>query len=90
MKTILMGPPGFPMKSPSGLNRVTAFGTIMRRILFPQSKYVKQFSDLRDKSLDPEETYLKLTPLSVGFYRALRNLGKMYSLSARGCGSQIS
>lgn len=39
----------------------------MRRILFPQLKYVKQFSDLRDKSPDLEKTYSKFKALSLGF-----------------------
>ena len=67
MKTILMGPPGFSDHVTFGLNSVTAFGTIMRRILFRQLKDVKQFSDLWDKSFDVAETYSKLTPLSLGF-----------------------
>lgn len=41
----------------------------MRRILFRQLKDVKQFSDLRDKSLDVAETSLNLTPFSLGFYQ---------------------
>jgi hypothetical protein len=48
-------------------DRVTAFGTIMRRILFPQSKYVKQFSDLRDKSLDPGRGLLEIAAFIFRF-----------------------
>lgn len=62
-----MGPPGFSDHVTIGTEQRDSIRTIMRRILIRQLKDVKQFSDLWDKSFDLAETYLKLTPLSLGF-----------------------
>ena len=69
MKTILKGPPGFSDNVTFWTKQRDSIRIDNAADIIPTIKVCQTFSDLRDKSLDVAETYLKLGLLSLGFCR---------------------